>query len=121
MDDQPLNPVQEEDLAIARIAASADGFLLHRRLRRVLEGVVETDDPGALQRQTGRRTLARDLMLIMAEAIEAKSAGRDHTGSEPVLVRGAPARAYSRRGPGRRVTADSTVPGWNDLPDDDAA
>jgi hypothetical protein len=40
----PVNPAKEEREALARIALTHDGLLLHRYLRRVLEGVILTTD-----------------------------------------------------------------------------
>lgn len=115
MTEETINPVVEERDAIARIALTADGLILHRYLRRVLEGVLLTPDSGALQAHTGRRTLARDLMAIMAEGIESTRAGRpDHTdsllaaGAKPRAVAGSSART-SRRG--------ADAPGWGPEPD----
>lgn len=111
-DDQKLivpDLAREEADAIAAISYSEQGRLLHRYLRRVLETVYDTQDPGALQSHNGRRTLARDLMRLMAEGIEARSGGTRNDpqrGDEPVLVRpGKPVDARQRtRGVGRRNT-----------------
>lgn len=80
-----LSPVTEEIEAIDRIACTHDGRLLHRYLRRVLEGV-GLPDVGALPFFHGRRTLARDLMGHMARGIEGDSGRLEH-GNEPILNR----------------------------------
>ena len=90
MTDDPIDPVAEEKQALDRIARTHDGVLLHRYLRRVLETVVDLQDDGALRTQNGRRTLARDLMRMMASGIEGTSDGRsDQRGDEPILGRAA--------------------------------
>ena len=119
MTEQPniLNPLDDEKRAIDLIARTPEGRLLHRYLRRVLEGVVDMPDNGALTSHNGRRTLARDLMRLMAQGIEDTSGGRTRS-DEPILARERkPAIvARERRGAGRRVTADEPVPGWDDEP-----
>lgn len=80
-----ITPVQEEKEAIVRIAGSRDGLLLHRYLRRVLETVVDLESGGALKQQNGRRSLARDLMRLMAEGII--DGGRADPGNDPILSR----------------------------------
>ena len=104
MSDDPINPVTEEAEAIDRIARTHDGRLLHRYLRRVLETVADIQDTGALQSHNGRRTLARDLMRLMAPGIEGTSDRGDH----PILSRaGKPvaARAGSRAEQRRAIWA----------------
>jgi hypothetical protein len=85
MSDEPLSPIAEEIEAIDRIARTHDGRMLHRYLRRVLEGLGPAD-VGALPFFHGRRTLARDLMGHMAQGIEGDS-GRIEHGNEPILNR----------------------------------
>ena len=93
MTDEPLSPAEEERDAIMRIAASRDGALLHRYLRRVLEGVVDLQEVGALYAHNGRRSLARDLMRLMAEGIH-----DDRTSSDaPILARAGGAIAVAGR------------------------
>lgn len=70
MTDEPISPQTEEADAIKAIARSRDGALLHRYLRRVLETVIDIQEVSALQAQNGRRSLARDLMRLMAEEID---------------------------------------------------
>lgn len=96
-----INPVIEEKEALERIARTLDGRLLHRYLRRVLEGVIIAEG-SALSMHAGRRSLARDLMAEMAQGI--RDAGRD----EPILTR--PGRPVSTdRRPKRRVEPDPNV------------
>lgn len=102
---QPLSPTDQEEAAIKAIARSDDGALLHRYLRRILETVMDIQTDGALQSHNGRRSLARDLMRLMAEGIDDRRA--DHT-NDPILSRSGGAVVVSpRRGAGRRITADT--------------
>ncbi len=109
MSDEPLSPIQEEIEALARIARTHDGRLLHRYLRRILETVFDTPDDGTLRSHNGRRTLARDLMGHMAPGIEGDSGRLEH-GNEPILNRPG-SRGASRRRPAgrRRVDPDPNV------------
>lgn len=83
MSEEQINPLLEEAVAIDRIARSPDGRLLHRYLRRVLEAVYDLQDDGALRQGNGRRSLARDLMRLMASGIEGLSDRTD----DPILTR----------------------------------
>lgn len=106
MTDEPINPVAEEIEALDRIAHTRDGLLLHRYLRRVLEAVYEFETDGALRAQTGRRTLARDLMAHMAAGIEGEHGRPD----EPLLTRpGSTAGTRAYRGTARRVSPDPSL------------
>lgn len=94
MTDEPLSPLKEEAEAIGRIAATSDGALFHRYLRRVLETVIDLDSDGALRQQNGRRSLARDLMRLMAEGLD------DHGSTStdaPILARSGGAVAVTGR------------------------
>lgn len=93
MADEPVNPRDEEIEAIQRIAASRDGMLLHRYLRRILESCRLTEDPGTLQRHEGARILARDLMGHMARGIEGSSGRPDDS---TILSSGSPTAARPR-------------------------
>ena len=84
MTDETINPHTEEAEALRRIAATRDGALFHRYLRRVLETVIDLESDGALRQQNGRRSLARDLMRLMAEGIDG---GRPEPGNDPILAR----------------------------------
>lgn len=95
MTDETLNPLKEESDAIKAIAMTRDGVLLHRYLRRVLETVIDLQEDGALRQQNGRRSLARDLMRLMAEGI---NDSRDaSTGDAPILARSSGAVAVVGR------------------------
>lgn len=108
-DDKPLSPNEQEANAIRTIARSDDGALLHRYLRRILETVIDLESEGALRQHNGRRSLARDLMRLMAEGIDDRT---DHT-NDPILSRPSGAVIVApRRGAGRRITADTAVPGY---------
>lgn len=100
---QAPTPLEEEIRAIDLIARSPEGRLLHRYLRRVLEAVHDLDSDGALRAATGRRTLARDLMRLMAEGIEATTSGR--SGSEPILTGSGAVRTSRRESVRARITA----------------
>lgn len=108
MTDEPINPRKEEADAIAAIGRTPDGRLLHRYLRRVLEGVIDFPDPSALNNSNGRRSLARDLMRQMAEGIDDH---RDTSSADaPILARsGGPAAVVgrARRDPARFPRVDS--------------
>lgn len=116
-DEKPISPQQEEADAIARLGLTADGRTLHRYLRRVLEGVIPAFDNGALLEHNGRRTLARDLMRLMADTVEAPSAGSSAEQSILTRARGPSGPGSSRRGANRRVTVE---PGDGWKPDDSA-
>lgn len=106
MTDDPIDPTKEENAAIARLAFTEDGRLLHRYLRRELERLGLTADQSTLLVLHGRRSLAHDLMRHMAEGIEVGSGRRTST-DDPILTRssgavsvaGAGARGARRRVP----------------------
>lgn len=108
MTEQPdTNPVDEEREAIKRIAATHDGALQHRYLRRVLETVIDLESDGALRQQNGRRSLARDLMRLMAEGLDDRRAGTDN---DTILARSSGAvavRGRARRDPRSYPRVDS--------------
>lgn len=108
--------ISDEDIAKAwdAIARTPAGALIYRHLQKVLMGTLETTDGGALLRHDGRRTLARDLMAMMAKGID-DSGGRTES-SEPgsraserpvvfSLARGVSV-ARGPRGAGRRVSPE---------------
>jgi len=111
VDEKVLSFTEQETNAIKAIARTDDGALLHRYLRRVLEAVMDLQDDGALRQQNGRRSLARDLMRLMAEGIDDR---RDSTNDSILSRPGGPAAVAPRRGPGRRITADTHVAGYDD-------
>lgn len=110
--DKPISLTEQEANAIKAIARSDDGALLHRYLRRILETVIDMDSDGALRAQNGRRSLARDLMRLMAEGIDDR---RAHTSDDSIISRsGVGGTAVARRrGAGRRITADTAVPAYS--------
>lgn len=116
----------EETAALDRIAHSFDGLMLHRYLRRILETCVDFEDSGALRTQNGRRSLARDLMRLMANGIEAQTSGRDYAivpGGKPSAVNAGAGLAglAAQRRQWRRESDDDNAR-FNDtfrLPDDD--
>lgn len=106
-----LDPTEQEKAAIRTIALSPEGALLHRYLRRVLEGVMDIQTDGALQSHNGRRSLARDMMRLMAEGLDDRT---DDT-TDTILARnaGGPTVVSPRRGAGRRISADTPVAGYD--------
>lgn len=108
-DQTPITPTEEEDRAIERIAYSADGRLLHRYLRRVLEGVFLFPESGALREHNGRRSLARDLMRRMAKGID--SGGRTESTDNPILANGARAVGADPAGRGTKRRGEPVQPG----------
>jgi hypothetical protein len=107
-----ISPTEEENRAIAAIARSDDGRLLHRYLRRVLETVIDLQDDCALRQQNGRRSLARDLMRLMAEGIDGRRT--DGSADDPILTR--PRGAVAVTGRARRDR--SSLPRVDSYPDD---
>jgi hypothetical protein len=97
--------------ALDRVARSSDGVLLYRYLQKTLCAVTTDSMPeGALRRNEGRRSLAAELMGLMAEGIRSAGSRAD----SPITFALAGARAVARtRGAGRRVTADTIVSGWS--------
>lgn len=90
-----INPIEEERDAIKAIAAMREGRMLHRYLRRVLETVIDLESGSALKQQNGRRSLARDLMRLMAEGIDGRRT--DDSADDPILTRPRGAVAVSGR------------------------
>lgn len=111
MTDEPINPHQEEADALRRFAASSDGALFHRYLRRVLETVIDLDSDSALRQQNGRRSLARDLMRLMAEGLNDH---RTDSTDGPILARSRGAVAVS----GRARRDRASFPRVDSFPDD---
>lgn len=111
-----LNPLKEEADAIARIALTNDGRLQHRYLRRVLESVIDFQIDGALSSHNGRRSLARDLMALMAAGIENR-AGTD-SADAPILSRPARGASVIANTAGRRRATVTPGDGWGPEPDE---
>lgn len=106
MTDETPNPNKEEADAIARIGQTHDGRLQHRYLRRVLETVNDLADDGALRQWNGRRSLARDLMRNLDQAVDDRTDSTDPT----ILARAGGAVAVSgraRRDPNSLPRVDS--------------
>jgi hypothetical protein len=57
------------DEAIKRIARTADGKLLYLKLQKTMMGLPSDTQHGALRANHGRRSLAAELMAVMAEAM----------------------------------------------------
>lgn len=105
MTDEKVDPSKEETEALGRLAFTDDGRLLHRYLRRELERLGLTADQSTLLVLHGRRSLAHDLMRLMADGIEARRGGSST--DDPILTRSSGAVAGARpRGARRRVDAD---------------
>lgn len=115
--EKPTSPQDEERRAIDMIARTPEGILLHRYLRRELEFCPDGIDGGTLLGLHGRRSLARDLMRHMASGIEATGAKNGGSGSADAAILnhagGAVRVRPDRRGAGRRITADTIVPGYD--------
>jgi hypothetical protein len=91
-----------------RIARTADGLTVYRHLQRLRLGLAPENAPdSALPRLEGRRSLAADLMAFMAEGI----AENDRSAVTFAIAK--PATVAGPRGAGRRVTADTAVPGYD--------
>lgn len=119
----------DEDMrnALDRIARTADGELFYRWLQKELQRIGSSTDPGALQQLNGRRSLAHDLMGLMAKGLD-ESGGREQPGDgrdgqpseRPVVyARSKPTVASRQHGVRRRVTDKTIVAGWNDRTDPD--
>ena len=104
--------ITSDDIAdvMDRIARSPDGQLLYRYLQKVRMGLAPVDaDERALPRFEGRRSFAADLMAHMGKGIaDSDRYAVTFAIAEPVDTRSRP------RGAGRRVTADTFVPGYSD-------
>ena len=88
-----------------RIARTADGLVIYRHLQRLRMGLAT--DMGALPLFEGRRSLAADLMAFMSEGVaENDRACITFAVAKPVAV-------SPTRGAGRRITANTFVPGYD--------
>jgi len=88
-----------------RLARSQDGIVIYRHLQRIRQALAT--DMSALPQFEGRRSLAADLMAFMADGI------RDYDRACVTYTIAKPVPASAARGAGRRVTADTFVPGWD--------
>lgn len=108
--------------AIDAIARTEHGRTLYLFLQKRLMGVCSSHDSGALQADHGERTFAAKLIALMSKGI-AESGGRstssDDTGGispeQPIVFAVPEPRSVgsSSRGAGRRITADTRVPGYD--------
>lgn len=105
MTDDKVDPSKEESEAIGRLGFTDDGRILHRYLRRELERLGLTADQSTLLVLHGRRSLAHDLMRLMADGIEARRGGSST--DDPILTRSSGAVAGARPRGARRRVADS--------------
>jgi hypothetical protein len=108
--------------AIDRIARTPDGRTLYLFLQKRLMAIPTSAKTGALRSDHGERYFASQLMGLMAKGIEDSgrrtgSSGDTSGGSAEPLVVFALAEPRSvgggSRGAGRRITADTRVPGWD--------
>lgn len=99
---------KEMEEAIERLANTKDGWLLRRYLQLVLMSF--PTPTGALQEHSGRRTLARDLILIMDRTFAKVTSARTVDTADPdaVVIRepAKPVAASGARGIARRVPSD---------------
>ena len=104
-----MNEINNKDIEEAwdRIARTADGQIAYRHLQKVRMGLPPAMDDGALRHSEGRRSLAADLMAYMAEGIA------DSDRYAITFVAAKPVASHAARGAGRRVTADTSVAGWD--------
>jgi len=116
--------IEEKDWteALKRISLTEDGWLLYCGLHKVAMSMPADPDPsdGALRTNLGRRSLAREIMAVMAEGIDerGKRTGTEQLSDQPVaFAQPKPIPIRTGRGAGRRITADTPVPGWDREPD----
>jgi hypothetical protein len=106
--------------AIDRVARTRDGRMLYLFLQRHMMGIPSDMSGGALRRNLGERIFASKLIGLMAKGIQDSggrtepSTGSSGSNEQPIVfaVPGA-RRLTDTGGAGRRVTADSRVPGWD--------
>ena len=100
--------IESKDIQEAwdRVARTSDGLVIYRHLQRIVMGTAGPED-SALPRLEGRRRLAADLMAYMAEGIA------DNDRACVTFAVAKPVAVTVTRGAGRRVTADTFVPGYD--------
>jgi hypothetical protein len=115
-------PTEIKD-SLDRIAMTPDGRNLYVFLqRRLMKVPAETSD-SALRANQGERSFAFELIGLMAkgiaESVNRTSSSAGPNGSEQPVVLGSaqPVAVERPRGAGRRITADTLVPGWDREPD----
>ena len=94
--------------ALDRIARTEDGVILYRFLQKTLCGV--TYDTRVLPTNEGKRMFASQLMGLMAKGIST----HDRRDAVVTFSLGSGRANNARPAGGRRVTADSFVPGFSD-------
>lgn len=114
-------PITDEDFraAMDRLARTEDGRLLYLFLQRRLMTTPATVKSGPLRVDLGQRMFAAQLMGLMTRGIQ-DSAGRTGSadghggGDKPIVfaVTG-PSRVGGSGGAGRRIGADTRIPGWD--------
>ena len=111
--------------AIDRIARTPDGATFYVFLQRRLMAISPPTSSGALRLDQGERTFAAKLIGAMAKGVfesggrnsSGTSGGSTGSGEQPLIVPSPkPVRVAGSGCSRRRVTADTTVPGWNDEP-----
>jgi hypothetical protein len=95
-----------------RLARTPDGLLIYRHLQFIALGTERAGNDSALPRLEGRRRLAADLMGFMSDGI------RDYDRASVTFTLAKPADTGGTRprGAGRRVTADTFIPGYDTEP-----
>jgi hypothetical protein len=119
-------PINEKLIleAIDRIARTPDGVSLYLYCQRRMMAVAHSSEPHTLQRSEGERTFALQLIGLMTKGL-IEGGGRPSisgpgSDDEPIIFAGPkPIAQPVPRGAGRRIDADTRVPGW-DYPDADA-
>jgi hypothetical protein len=124
------HPVPDKLLleAIDRIARTPDGRMQYLYLQRVLMALPASDAPCALSTNYGERRFAARLLGLMATGISESGERSSHDGTssdpggaaeQPIVVPvPQPVDTRVSRGAGRRITADTRVPGY-DYPADE--
>jgi len=115
-------PAEIKD-SLDRIAMTPDGRNLYVFLQRRLMKVPSETSDSALRANQGERSFALELIGLMAKGI-AESVNRTNSSAsdvgpeQPVVIGSAqPVSTGGPRGAGRRITADTRVPGWDREPD----
>lgn len=93
-----------------RLARTKDGLTVYRHLQKIVEGIPEDVEGGALRENLGRRKLAAEIRAAMSEGIRASNTTADE---RPVVYTFAkPGSVTSRRprGVGPRIGHGLTAP-----------
>lgn len=105
--------------AIDRLARTADGRILYLFLQKKMTEVADLPTDGALRANHGERMFASKLTGLMAKGISesggrTSSAGGSPIGDQPIIFAVPIAVDAGRgRGAGRRITADTRIPGYD--------